>query len=45
MTLEYENLKDYIKKLGFDIDIEAYVQLKEAIEYCLTNSNMHIFWR
>lgn len=41
MTLEYEDLKDYIKKLGFDIDIEAYAQLKEAIEYYNKNKDIN----
>lgn len=41
MSLEYENLKEYIKKLGFDIDIEAYTQLKEAIEYYNKNKDIN----
>lgn len=41
MTLEYEALKDYIKKLGFDIDIEAYAQLKKAIEYYNKNKDIN----
>lgn len=41
MSLEYENLKEYIKKLGFDIDIEAYRQLKEAVEYYNKNKDIN----
>jgi hypothetical protein len=33
MGLEYEQFKKYIQKLGFDIDIEVYAQLKEAVKY------------
>ena len=33
MSLEYESLKKYIKKLGFDIDIDAYEKLKEVVKY------------
>lgn len=41
MSLEYENLKEYIKKLGFDIDIEAYAQLKETVEYYNKNKDIN----
>lgn len=32
MSFEYEALKEHIKKLGFDIDIEAYEKLKRFVE-------------
>lgn len=41
MSLEYESLKEHIKKLGFDIDIEAYEQLKEAVEYYTENKDIN----
>lgn len=33
MKLKYEYYKEHIKELGFDIDIEDYPKLKEAVEY------------
>lgn len=41
MSLEYASLKEYIKKLGFDIDIESYAQLKEAVEYYNKNKDIN----
>ena len=41
MSLEYESLKEHIKKLGFDIDIEIYTKLKEAVEYYTENKDIN----
>lgn len=41
MSLEYASLKEHIKKLGFDIDIESYAQLKEAVEYYNKNKDIN----
>ena len=41
MSLEYKDLKEHIKKLGFDVDIEAYSKLKEAVEYYNENKDIN----
>ena len=41
MSLEYKDLKEYVKKLGFDIDIEAYSKLKENIKYYTENKDIN----
>ena len=41
MSLEYEFLKEHIKKLGFDIDIDAYPELKEAVKYFAEKEDIH----
>ena len=41
MSLEYEFLKEHIKKLGFDIDIEAYAKLKESVKYFSANEDIN----
>lgn len=33
MSFEFEILKQHIKELGFDIDIESYPKLKDAVKY------------
>lgn len=40
MSSQYEFFKEHIKKLGFDIDIDAYKKLKEAVEYFSKNQDI-----
>lgn len=41
MSFEYESLKEHIKELGFDIDIDAYAKLKEAVKYFSENEDIN----
>lgn len=41
MDLKYEEFKEFIKKLGFDVDIESYTRLKETIKYYAQNDDIH----
>ena len=41
MDLKYEEFKEIIKKWGFDIDIESYTPVKEAVKYYAKNNDIN----
>jgi len=40
MDNKYNSLKQHIQKLGFDIDIEFYKELKDMVNNCTKNNDV-----